>query len=100
MHAEETGREAEVRARLFEAYLFAGSDIGRVDVLVNVALGAGLDRTGAKAVLDVDRHEAAVADARVRALDAGVRTTPTLVVDDRTLEGFHNGAAIRTFLGT
>jgi len=100
VHAGGEGVGDELRARLFEGYLFEGWDIGRVDVLVEAAVSAGLDRTGAKAVLDVDKHEAEVAAFRTRAAEAGITRTPTLALGERRIEGFHNGAAIRTFLGT
>jgi predicted DsbA family dithiol-disulfide isomerase len=100
LHAGTHGAAAPVRGSLFQAYLFEGRDIGRVDVLVELAVAAGLDRSEAKAVLDVDRFEADVAALRADAVAAGVAEPPALSRGDRHLEGFHNRAAIRTFLGT
>lgn len=100
LYAGEHGREHDVRRRIFEAYMTERSDIGRVDVLVAIAIEAGLDRTESKAVLDVDRHEADVARLREEALAAGIVEIPTLVVGDRRLEGFHNRDRIGTLLGT
>jgi predicted DsbA family dithiol-disulfide isomerase len=91
---------ATLRMRLFEAYLFEGRDIGRVDVLVDLGREAGLDRTATKAALDVDRFQEELVALRLEALDRGIRTVPSLRLDDRALEGFHNRAAVRTFLGT
>ena len=99
-HATESDLAGEVRRAIFEAYLFEGRDIGRVDVLVQIARTLGLDPGETKPVLDVDRHEAEIAELRASALAAGVREAPTLALGDRLLEGFHNAAAIRTFLGT
>lgn len=99
-HAAESGRAERVRERVFEAYLFEGRDIGRVDVLVEVARACGLDATETKAVLDVDRYEEEVATRRAEALDAGADAPPCLRVGDALLRGFHNASAIRTFLGT
>ena len=99
-HATESERASEVRRALFEAYLFDGWDIGRVDVLVELARTLGLDPGETKPVLDVDRHEAEIAELRASALAAGVTESPTLALGARLLEGFHNAAAIRTFLGT
>jgi predicted DsbA family dithiol-disulfide isomerase len=100
LHAATEQLDLPVRERLFEVYLLDGLDVGRVDVLVDVAGAAGLDRTEAKAVLDVDRYREDVVALRRQALEAGIRTVPTLLFEGRTLEGFHNRAAIRTFLGT
>jgi predicted DsbA family dithiol-disulfide isomerase len=90
VHARESGRGDEVRRAIFEAYFTKGDDIGRVDRLVALAVALGFDRTGVKAVLDVDRHEEDVSAARRAAAEAGIVDTPTLVIGARTLRGFHN----------
>jgi len=87
-----------VRRAAFDAYMLGGQDIGRVDVLVEIAREAGLDRTEAKAVLDVDRHEEDVLAARRRATADRVEDAPVLVGRSGRLEGFHNREALRTFL--
>jgi len=88
LHAAEHGKGAEVRAAIFDAYFRQGRDIGRVDVLVEVAASVGLDRTATKAVLDVDRHEAEVVAARREATEAGVTDVPSHSVAGRVVEGF------------
>jgi 2-hydroxychromene-2-carboxylate isomerase len=100
-HARETAedRVAELRDAVFRAYFGEGRDIGRVDVLVALADAVGLDRTEAKAVLDVDRFGNTVARRRDEVVGAGLRVIPTLVIGDRRLEGFHNRASLSTFLG-
>lgn len=100
LHAAEHDVEDAVRRRIFEAYLLEGSDIGRVDVLVAIAVDLGLDRTETKAVLDVDSHQAAVVSLRAEAADRGVTDTPTIIHGGRRLEGFHNRDALGTLLGT
>jgi len=100
LHAAESNRDTVVRDLVFDAYLLEGRDIGRVDVLVDLARTAGLDTTETKAVLDVDRFEARVSELRAAATGLGIDTTPSLRVGDRLLRGFHNAAGIRTFLGT
>jgi predicted DsbA family dithiol-disulfide isomerase len=89
---------AEVRAGVFRTFFEDGRDIGRVDVLVEVGRAAGLDRTETKAVLDVDRFASEVAAGRAEAEARGVAGTPVLVRDGARLQGFHNRAALGTFL--
>ena len=100
IHAAEHERADAVRRRIFRAHLLEEEDIGRVDVLVRLAVEEGLDRTETKAVLDVDSHEAAVADLRHRAEERGVTDTPTVEHEGTRLEGFHNRDALGTLLGT
>lgn len=92
------GMATEVRKSVFDAFFRDGLDIGRVDVLVGIAESVGLDRTEAKAVLDVDRHEADVAEARRKAVAAGVRDVPSCSVDGRVVEGFPDLADHGTLL--
>ncbi|MFW6199286.1 MAG: DsbA family oxidoreductase [Gemmatimonadota bacterium] len=98
LHAREKGCVAEMDRRIYDTYFAEGRDIGRLDVLVEVAISVGLDATETKAALDVDRHAARLDQERRNALGAGVRGVPTLVLGDRTLEGFHREEEIRTFL--
>jgi len=98
LYAESSGVGEAVRTRIFEAYLLEGMDIGRVDVLVGIGREAGLDATETKVVLDVDRFEAAVLDARAGARSTGVTSAPTIVRGAARLEGFHNRTTLGTFL--
>lgn len=88
-----------VRRGIFEAYFRRGRDIGRVDELVEIAVAAGLDRTGARAALDVDAHVDDVLEARRRAEEVGLRDLPALLVDGKLVQGFHNLGDVSTLLG-
>lgn len=98
LHAKgfELGRPA--LDAIFAAYFLEGRDIGRIDVLVDIAHSLGLDLAESKAVLDVDRYEADILRARQQAVEAGVTSAPALVTLTSTLQGFHNQAAIGTLL--
>ena len=98
LHARELGRFAEMHGALFAAFLVDGRDVGRVDVLLDLALRHGLDLTHAKAVLDVDRHAGDVVAARAHAERVGVRGVPTLLAEHGRLEGFRGRAATLAFL--
>jgi len=87
LHAREKGAFAQLHAALYRAFFEEGRDIGRVDVLVTVAAEAGLDRSEAKAVLDVDRHADAVGDLRREAERLGIRGVPTLLIAGERIEG-------------
>jgi predicted DsbA family dithiol-disulfide isomerase len=83
---------------VFDAVFLEGRDVGRVDVLVELAGGLGLDATETKATLDVDRYAPDVVAARAAAARSGVAASPALVSGHGTLQGFHNRDALRTFL--
>ena len=89
-----------LRLAVAKAYAIQGRDIGRVDVLVEIGIEHGLDRTETKAVLDVDRYEGAVAAMMSAAAGAQVTRTPTIVTGAQRFEGFHNRIALGTLLGT
>jgi predicted DsbA family dithiol-disulfide isomerase len=89
-----------MRSRIFDAYVHEGMDIGRIDRLVELAAGLGLDRSNTRAVLDVDRFDHAVVDRRAQAAANGITAIPVVEVDGERLTGFHDAALLRTFLGT
>jgi len=74
------GVERAMREALFAAYFGQGRDIGRVDVLVELAAGLGLDPTEAHVVLDVDTFADAVAADAALARRLGIAAVPALVV--------------------
>lgn len=98
LQARARDRFAEVHRALFVAFLLEGRDIGRVDVLTDVAVAHGLDWTETRAVLDVDRHAEEVAQERAEAERRGIRGVPTLRAGDRSLEGLHDTGTILAFL--
>lgn len=99
-NAQHSSLANSVRVAIARAYALEGRDIGRVDVLVQIAIDHGLDRTETKAVLDVDRYDADVAASGRRAREAGITISPTLIVGTRRIEGFHNRTTLGTLLGT
>lgn len=98
IEARRKERFPRIHDALFRAYFVEGRDIGRVDVLVELAAEAGMDRGETKAVLDVDRNAGTVEAERERAERLEVRGVPTLLAGERRLEGFHPRREILTFL--
>lgn len=85
--ARERDRLGTVRRALFRAHFVDQTDIGRIDLLVEIARAAGLDPSETKAVLDVDRYTGTVLQTRENALGLGVTDVPAFVSRDGRLEG-------------
>lgn len=83
-----------VKRALFKAHFVDRSDIGRIDLLVEVAAASGMDRSGAKAALDVDRHAATVLAHRELAGSWNVAEVPALVRGARRIEGLKSRADV------
>lgn len=100
--AEQKGVGREMRRSLYAAHFRDGRDIGRIDVLVELAAALGLDLSEAKAVLDVDAFTAAVERDEALARRAGVEATPALIVGAgpgaTLLFGAHGADALRQAL--
>jgi predicted DsbA family dithiol-disulfide isomerase len=89
--AESKGLARAMRQALYAAWFTERRDIGRIDVLAEIAGEVGLDRSEAKVVLDVDTFSV-----QVRAQDAGARRSgitgvPALAVGE--------GAELRLLVG-
>ena len=66
LFARALGREDALRDAVFAAFWRDGTDIGRIDVLCQIAASIGLDGEELKIALDIDTHaDAVAADARL-----------------------------------
>lgn len=77
--ARDRDRFHAVRRALFRAHFVDRIDIGRIDLLTEVAHDAGLDRTEARAALDVDGYEETIRRTRESALERKIVTVPTVI---------------------
>lgn len=100
--AREHGRGEAMRAAIFAAYWGEARDIGRIDVLVELAGVVGLEPEALKIALDIDAVTDAVLRDRGLAERWGIRQTPTLVAGEgagaRLLVGAHPYAELRRWL--
>ena len=96
--AREENRFDGVHLVLFDAFHLHGRDLGRVDVLLELAVKCGMDLTHTKAVLDVDRHTGAIERARAEAERLGVPGVPALLAHGRNLIGLQERGTILSFL--
>lgn len=78
--ADAKGAGRAMREAVFAAYFDAGRDVGRVDVLVELAAAVGLDPTETHVVLDVDRYSAGVDADMALARRLGITAVPALIV--------------------
>ena len=84
--AREHDRFHAVRRALFRAHFVDRVDIGRIDLLNELAHEAGLDRTETRAVLDVDRYEEAILRTREVALERKIKVVPTVITASGRLD--------------
>ncbi len=79
----EHGKGDVVKEHLFRAYFTEGKRVSDPEVLVALAVEAGLDPTEARTVVTTDRFSAEVRQDETRARDAGIRGVPCFVLDRR-----------------
>ncbi|MGI9625812.1 MAG: DsbA family oxidoreductase [Longimicrobiales bacterium] len=97
-HAKERDCYPGVRSALFRAHFIEGLDIGRIDVLVDIAASSGLDRSETKAALDVDRYTEVVESDRAMGEERNVIGVPTFVRGVKRLEGLRSPDEIRSWM--
>jgi predicted DsbA family dithiol-disulfide isomerase len=95
--------EAPFRERVFSAYWMEGKDIGRIDVLMEIAASLGMEPEEMKIVLDIDRFGDEIARDTEVAHRLRVPGTPTLFIgtgrDARVLAGAHGAEDMQRWLG-
>lgn len=75
--------QAEMKERLFRAYMTEGRAISDRDELALLAAEVGLDADEVRAMLETDRFEQEVRMDQARARQIGVRGVPFFVLDGR-----------------
>lgn len=81
-HAADHGRADALKDALLRAYFEDARDIGDLDILLDVADGAGLGRDAVRAALADETLRARVVALERRASDIGVSGVPFFIVDD------------------
>jgi predicted DsbA family dithiol-disulfide isomerase len=79
-HAREHGRFGKMHAALFWAFFEDGRDVGKVEVLEDIAASVGLDRESLRAVLDAGRHTAKVLEDQHLAAELGLGGVPAMLI--------------------
>ena len=81
--AEEAGAGKRMADRLFRGFLEEGRDIGRKEVLAELAEDVGFGRQGVREQLSGDRFRAAVRAMEARVRGAGLSGVPSIIVNKR-----------------
>lgn len=101
-YARERGSEVEFRREIFAACWRDGRDIGRIDVLADLAAGAGFDADDLRIALDIDRYRDEVLRDGALARRLRVPGTPTIYVGKgsgaRVLAGARGPDELRALL--
>ncbi len=84
--------------RIFRAFFVKQRDIGRIEVLADVAAELGLDANDFRAALESGRYAEAHQESLRRARELEITTVPTLLVDGRRLEGVPSAEALHRLL--
>lgn len=79
------GAQRALKHALLQAYHGEGRNPGDTAVLLGCAQAAGLDLTRARQVLEHDEFAAEVRAAEARWQQAGIRSVPSVVIDERHL---------------
>ncbi|MGH3770634.1 MAG: DsbA family oxidoreductase [Pseudonocardiaceae bacterium] len=97
-YAEEYGLGRRYAEGIFRAFFVKQRDIGRPEVLTDVATELGLDTDDFRAALDSGRHAPTHQQALRRARELEITTVPTLLVEGRRLEGVPSAEALHRLL--
>lgn len=94
--ARSRGRFGDYNAAVFRAFFERGEDIGRTEVLLQLADDSGLDSAGLRAALDERAFEPGVLADERDAAELGVSGVPAFVADRRlALSGVQSVEGLR-----
>lgn len=81
--AQENGLQTELKLALFTAYFSQRQDVSDIDVLCNIAAGAGLSAEEARKILADGRYARAVREEEQLWLDRDVHAVPSFLFNGR-----------------
>jgi predicted DsbA family dithiol-disulfide isomerase len=97
-YAEERGLGQRYTERIFRAFFVQQRDIGRPEVLAEVAAGLGLDAPDFRAALESGRYAEAHQRALHRARELEITVVPTFLVNGQRLEGMPSAEGLNALL--
>ena len=94
--AKDRGKGAEYNDAVFRAFFQQSRDIGRIDVLADIATEVGLDPEQFRAALEQGTYRDRVQQLLRTAYEqAGVTVVPTMIIGRQRLEGLYPEDAIK-----
>ena len=96
--AESEGKEDQFHEAVFRAYYVDGRNIGKVEVLLDLARSAGLPENEAKQVLESRAFRKAVDADWARCRSLNVTAVPTFLMNNDRLVGAQPYAALEQFV--
>ncbi len=96
--AESKGKGDEFHDAVFRAYFVDGKNIGKVDVLADLAKSAGLPEKEARKVLQSRTFKDAVDSDWARSRELGITAVPTFVIDHHAVVGAQPYETLEQFL--
>lgn len=97
-YAAERGLGQRYTEQIFRAFFVQQRDIGRPEVLTDVAAQLDLDAEDFRAALDSGRYAAVHQRALRRAHELGITVVPTILFNGRRLEGMPSAQALHQLL--
>jgi len=98
VYADAHGLGQRYTQRVFQAFFVEQRDIGRPEVLAEVAGELGLDATDFRCALDSGRYREAHQQALRRARQLEITAVPTFLIDSRRLEGMPTPESLHRLL--
>ncbi len=96
--AESKGKGESFHDAVFRAYFVDGKNIGKVDVLANLAKSVGLPEKEASKVLQSRTFKDAVDSDWARSRELGITAVPTFVIDHHAVVGAQPYEVLEQFL--
>jgi len=96
--AESKGKGDEFHDAVFRAYFVDGKNIGKVDVLIDLAKSAGLPEKEVRKALQSRTFQNAVDSDWARSRELGITAVPTFVIDHHAVVGAQPYEVLEQFL--
>ncbi len=86
-YAKQEGKFEVFHKAIFKAYLEDDRNIGNLDILLDIAEEAGLERTRVKAFIESSEAEEIITNFKNEALRLGINSVPSFIINNNLIRG-------------
>ncbi len=98
-YAKREGKFEAFHQAIFKAFLVDDKNIGDVEILLDIAEKAGLDRTATSIFIESPEAENIVATSRAEAINLGINSVPSFIINKNLIRGAYPLDALKELIG-
>ena len=98
-YAKRQGKFEAFHQAIFKAFLVDDKNIGDMEILLDIAEKAGLNRSATKTFIESAEAEALVTSSRTEAINLGINSVPSFIINKNLIRGAYPQKTLKELIG-